>query len=576
MPQNCVTNWQDVEQELRLNKNRFRIIADFSYDWEEWLLPDQTLEYISPACERITGYPVDEFIRNPGFMRTIVYPDDRKHYLLHTVTELLPHRPKAEITFRIITKEGRISWIWHQCQPVFSPNGTWLGRRITNRDITALKEVEKKLKEHYQLFESGPTVIFKWRAEPGWPIEYVSPNVQEFFGYKPEDFLAGRIPFSATIHPEDSARVADEVRFFSSQTDRSTFEQRYRCIDAGGKIRWVYDKTNILRAVNGDITHYQGYLLDITHQIESEETLKKSGARLRLALSMADLGYWNWNLEQKHLFLSEELCDIFGLEQAFTSQVSLKKMLKLVIPEDRGRVVFFFRQMADVEENIIEFKIQHSNGHHILLRAKYDDMYDDGGNIIGREGVCQDITSIRQVENKLLISNLVFEQTMEGILVTDREGIIRQINPAVSRITGYEAAEVLGKTPRLFKSDRHPQEFYETMWLELLTKGFWYGEIWNRRKNGEIYPEWLSITAVKDAGGMVTEFIAVFHDMTEIKQKEETILHQAHHDSLTGLPNRTLLLDRLRVFLRLARRAGRKVAILFVDLDHFKHINDSS
>lgn len=575
MPHNSMTNWPDVEQELRLSKNRFRTFADFSYDWEEWLLPDQTLEYISPACERITGYPVDEFIRNPGFTSTIVHPEDRECYLLHIMSELQSSRTKAEITFRILTKEEEVRWIWHQCQPVFSSNGTWLGRRITNRDITALKEAEKKLKDHYQLFESGPAVIFKWQAEPGWPVEYVSSNVREMFGYKPEDFVDDRIPFSATIHPEDLARVGDEVRFYSSQADRSTFEQRYRCIDAAGKIRWIYDKINILRAANGDITHYQGYLLDITHQIEREKTLKKSGARLSLALAMADLGYWNWNLEQKRLFLSEELCDIFGLERTLRAQFTLKKMLKLVIPVDQGKVVSFFKQMADVKQDIIEFKIQHSNGHHILLRAKYDDMYDDCGNIVGREGVCQDITSIRQVENNLLISNLVFEQTKEGILVADREGIIRQINPAVSRITGYEAAEVLGKTPRLFKSDRHSREFYETMWWELLAKGCWQGEIWNRRKNGEIYPEWLSITAVKDAAGTVTEFIAVFHDMTEIKQKEEAILHQAHHDSLTDLSNRTLLLDRLKVFLRLARRSGKKVAILFIDLDHFKHINDS-
>jgi len=291
---------------------------------------------------------------------------------------------------------------------------------------------------------------------------------------------------------------------------------------------------------------------------------------------MADLGYWHWNMVHKHLFLSEELYNILGLERTLRVPFTLKKMLKLVAPVDRPEIVSFFKQPTDVhEKNIMEFKIQHSNGYHILLRAKYDDIHDDHGNIIGREGVLQDITSIRQVEDNLLISNIVFDHTMEGILVTDAEGIIRQINPAVSRITGYEAAEVLGKTPRLFKSDQHSKVFYETMWWELLSKRCWQGEILNRRKNGEIYHEWLSITAVKDAGGTVTGFIAVFHDMTDIKQKEKAILHQAHHDSLTDLPNRTLLLDRLKFLLRLARRSGKKVAILFVDLDHFKHINDS-
>lgn len=568
-------NWRDVEKELRSDENCLSIIADFSYDWEEWRLPDQTLGYVSPACERITGYSADDFIRNTELIYAIIHPEDRDQYRLHTLTELQAQWPKAEINFRIISKDGLLRWIWHQCQPVFAPNGTWLGRRTTNRDITALKEAERKITEHHQLFQSGPTVIFKWRAEEGWPVEYVSPNVQEIFGYASEDVLAGRIPFSAFIHPEDMVRVADEVNAYSRQPGRNSFDQQYRCIDAAGKICWVYDNTNILRDANGTITHYHGYLLDITKQIESEETLKQSEARLRLALAMADLGYWTWDLGQRRLFLSDELYDLFGISRTF-SQAPLKKMIKLVTPDDRHRVVSFFKQMAEVGgENSVEFRGRDSKGCPLVLRAKYNYVRDEGGNIIGREGVCQDVTLIKQAENKLLISSQVFDQTIEGIVVTDREGIIHQINPAAARITGYELKDVLGKTPRLFKSDRHSREFYEAMWRSLLNRGFWQGEIWNRRKNGEIYPEWLSITAVKDAMGTITEFIAVFHDMTEIKQQEEMISYQAHHDALTGLPNRSLLLDRLKIALRHGRRSGQKVAVIFVDLDHFKHINDS-
>lgn len=568
------SQWKQLEDELRISERRFNIIAGFSYDWEEWIRPDMHLEYVSPSCERITGYSVAEFLQHPCLTETIVHPEDRQSYVEHQKIEVNKNREKANLSFRIIRNDGEIRWIRHQCQPVFAKDGTWLGRRATNRDITTFKETEIDLLHQQQLFQSGPIIIFKWRAEEGWPVEYVSQNIREIFGYKPQDLLSGKVPFVLLIHPDDQSRIAEEVKMYS-QSGRESFDQEYRLIDAQGTIRQVYDKTNIIRSSSGRITHFHGYLLDITEQHKVDSAVRQSETRLKLALNMARLGYWHWTRDDDSLCLSEELHTILGHSPDFFHN-SRKNMLKVVHPEDRSKLLDFLRKTSNKgESNSIEFRGWHAQGQQIILRAKYEDLFDKDGNHTGRQGVCQDITTIKQIENKLLISNQIFRHTLEGIIVTNCEGAIQLVNSAASKITGYNPSELIGKKTGILKSNRHFPEFYQKMWDALLSQGFWQGEIWNKRKNGVIYPLWLSITSVKDKYGNITKFIALFHDITENKEQEMMIHFQANHDALTGLPNRTLLLEHLGLSLDNARRTGKKLAVLFVDLDNFQHINDS-
>jgi len=187
----------------------------------------------------------------------------------------------------------------------------------------------------------------------------------------------------------------------------------------------------------------------------------------------------------------------------------------------------------------------------------------------------REVEERRRAEMELQLAAEVFEHSLEGITITDRGGHILKVNPAFTAITGYSSEEVLGKNPRVLKSDRHDAAFYQEMWRGLMEDGRWEGEIWNRRKSGESYPEWLSISAVRNAEGQTTHYVGVFHDITEAKESEEQIRFQAYHDALTGLPNRLLLKDRLAVAINHAQRNDGKVAVLFLDLDNFKNINDS-
>ncbi|SHO52127.1 bifunctional diguanylate cyclase/phosphodiesterase [Desulfopila aestuarii] len=169
----------------------------------------------------------------------------------------------------------------------------------------------------------------------------------------------------------------------------------------------------------------------------------------------------------------------------------------------------------------------------------------------------------------------IFENIVEGIAITDNQGTIVRANPAFEKITGYSAEEAIGHNPRILKSDRHPPEFYTEMWSMIETKGYWSGKIWNKRKNGEVYPEWLTISAVRDKLGKVSNYAAVFNDITELVEHQERIQYLAYHDDLTGLPNRLMALEQLRKMISECTRKNEKLICLVCDLDNFKTFNDS-
>lgn len=206
----------------------------------------------------------------------------------------------------------------------------------------------------------------------------------------------------------------------------------------------------------------------------------------------------------------------------------------------------------------------------VQARQELSRAYSEMENVVAER-----TTSLRLANEELQLMARVFEHSLDGISITDGDGKILRVNPAFSAITGYPPGEVVGKTPRILKSDRHDDDFYRRMWASILSEGQWEGEIWNRRKNGEAYPEWLSISSITNEAGEPTHYVAVFHDISEIKRSEELMKHQAYHDALTGLPNRLLLLDRLKVAMNHSRRTGDRLALLYLDVDNFKTVNDS-
>lgn len=181
----------------------------------------------------------------------------------------------------------------------------------------------------------------------------------------------------------------------------------------------------------------------------------------------------------------------------------------------------------------------------------------------------------RADESSLRQAAAVFDSTLEGVLVTDSQQHIVHVNPAFSRITGYAAEEVLGQTPKLFASGKHDAAFYQTMWHDLHKEGIWSGEIWNRRRSGEVYPQWQNLRSIQDEQGQISHYVAVFSDLSALKRSRDELDRLAHYDPLVGLPNRLLFSERAKQDLDRTRNARRTGALLLIDLDHFKDINES-
>lgn len=222
-----------------------------------------------------------------------------------------------------------------------------------------------------------------------------------------------------------------------------------------------------------------------------------------------------------------------------------------------------------------EFRLTRRDARLTWVKCQIAVELDASAHFLGFVGTVTDITALKESEENNRMANTVFENTREGIMVTDKHNQIIMVNRACCDITQYAAEELIGKTTTILVSGKHDVAFYKEMWASLNNTGYWKGEIWNRRKNGEIYPELLSISVIRDESGLTTNYVAVFGDITSLKSSEEKLEFLAHHDPLTKLPNRLMLLSRLEHAIALARRDQTQLALLMLDLDRFKNVNDS-
>ena len=283
------------------------------------------------------------------------------------------------------------------------------------------------------------------------------------------------------------------------------------------------------------------------------------------------------------VFYKDDKARYLGCNSAFEAVLGLpadqiigKTPQDIAPPELADRYLAADRQLLDRPGvQIYETKVRYASGEIRDVMFHKATFTRPDGSVGGLVGVMLDITERKQMEEKLRQAASVFDNCAEGFTVTDPRGTIIAVNRAFTDITGYHEDEVLGQTPRLFRSGYHDQEFYRQLWDALLQDGQWQGEVWNRRKNGEIYPQWLSINAVYDDRQQITNYVSTFSDITQSKRSEEQIHRLAFSDPLTGLANRRLLLERLHHALATARHSGRRGALLCVDLDEFRQLNDT-
>lgn len=303
---------------------------------------------------------------------------------------------------------------------------------------------------------------------------------------------------------------------------------------------------------------------------------QESEERWKFALEGAGDGVWDWNPKTGQALFSNRWKEMLGYaEEEFPNTEAA--WLAHLHPEDKLRVLqsikaSFFSTQPDY---FAEFRMRCKSGgwKWFLARGKLVSR-DADGKPLRMIGTHSDISERKNSELELRIAATAFE-SQEGMIITDANVAILRVNKAFLKITGYTAEEVMGKNPSVLSSGRQDAEFYARMWDKIRCTGSWEGEVWNRRKSGEIYPEFLTVTAVKSVDGLVTNYVASFTDISKSKVAEEEIKHLAFYDALTDLPNRRLLMDRLKQALAASARNGKLGALMFIDLDNFKTLNDT-
>lgn len=354
---------------------------------------------------------------------------------------------------------------------------------------------------------------------------------------------------------------------FPLVTGEST-EINVRCKDGSQRIA----EMRVSHSGMGKQQYFVAMLRDISERKSMERALAQAKEQLAALyhcaplgiIAMTSNGYIElWNPAATAIF------DWKSDEMIGRNFFELLKPLRLVL-SPAGEIAGQDKAVTGKEIRYIR-----SDGTRINISVSLAPVRNAEGATTGLICMVEDISGRKRNEERIRLSSRIFDNTREGIMVTDAQGFIQTVNRSFVRITGYSVDEVVGRKPNLLRSDRHDKEYYERMWQDITDHGYWRGEIWNRRKNGEIYPESINISAIHDHDGEVSHYVAIFSDITRNKMIEERLRYLAHYDELTGLANRFLFNNHVELALTQALRKGRRVAILFLDLDKFKIVNDT-
>ena len=314
---------------------------------------------------------------------------------------------------------------------------------------------------------------------------------------------------------------------------------------------------------------------DITARKLAEALLIKNEQALREAQEIGGFGSYDYDIANDRWTNSAVMDEIFGIDASYKRDAT--GWGGIIHPSQRDEMLAY---LHNVFEQHLPFNkeyriIRPNDGAERWVLGLGKVAYSTDGVPLRMTGTIQDITERKRTEDAMRQAATVFESTHDGVIITDLDGRIQAVNRSFTSITGFAESEILGLTPNILHSGRQQKDFYQSMWAAIKATGYWQGEIWNRRKNGETYPEWLTISSVHNIQGVITHYVGVFSDLSQLKQSELQLEHLAHYDPLTDLPNRLLIQSHLAHALAQANRRHQMLGILYIDLDRFKNINDS-
>lgn len=463
----------------------------------------------------------------------------------------------------LIARDGSECDIADSCAPIRDHAGQVVGSVRVFRNITKEYAAQQALRDSTALIQTILNTvadgIITFHSKDNL-LETVNPAVERMFGYASDELVGQN--FSLLIPELDNYQGPGQIEY-----DKASAEAR-----ANGRGREVAGRRKngsmfpLEIAVNemmlGGERHFTGLLRDISARKQAEEERNRFFAISQdMLCTLGFDGYF------------QDINPAWAQTLGYTKAELLgAPYIELIHPDDRQAT------LAEVAAVTLGKPLTSFENRYRCQDGSYRWFQWNLTPVTADQlmyGVARDITGRKLAEASELRINAIAFESQKSLIVTDAHGVTLRVNQAFTEATGYSSDEMLGQTPRMFRSDRYDVNFYRAMWKTIRATGIWQGEIWNQRKNGESYPVWLTISAVKAGDGLVTHYVGSQIDMTKRLAAEETIKQMAFYDQLTGLPNRSLLMDQLRHAFASSARSGSNGALLFIDLDNFKDINDT-
>jgi diguanylate cyclase (GGDEF)-like protein/PAS domain S-box-containing protein len=525
---------------------------------------DWTMEFISEGCLPLTGYAPDAFVKH----RTISYgelihPDDREPVWNEVQVALRENRP-FHLVYRLNTAGGELKWVWEQGRGVFNSRGELLALEGFITDITERKRTEEALRESESwlraIVQTALDVIIV--LSPDHRILEFNPEAERVYGRRREEVL-GRDYFELFLPPDHWPAVDADLRTVLAGTPMRSFENTVGAAD-GSRHRMIWNLSRLDDGA-GVAVGIVAVGHDVTEHRRTERVSRELAERLQTVVTSLPLVLFTLDRDGVFTLSEGKGLAALGLRAGEVVGRSVFEVYR-----DFPRILHDIRRALDGESFSAVAEVA---GH--SFEVWYSPLTDARGAPRGAIGVAADITERKKAEAQMQKLSRALEQIADTVMITDRHGVIEYVNPTFAQVTGYEPVEAVGRRPNLLKSGRQGPGYYENLWKTILAGEVFSDVFINRRKDGSLYYEEKTITPLTDADGRITHFVATGKDITERMQVQERLAYMAQHDPLTELPNRALLLDRLKQSLAGARWRDRRTAVLFVDLDRFKTINDT-
>ncbi|HUW26659.1 MAG TPA: PAS domain S-box protein [Gallionella sp.] len=485
-----------------------------------------------------------------------VFSEEYADSYYHSEKQIFAGISVAHEVQEILHKDGRKGWVDNHKYPIHDAQGEIIGLYGIARDITERKRTKEQLLITQFASDHAPDCIY-W-IDSQARLHYVNQAACRELGYSKEELLAMSVQ---DIDPDMPVTAWPAHWQDLQQNNIITMETRHRRKD--GSIFPVEISANLVKFDDGELNI--AFSRNITKRKQVDEQLRITQF---VSDHAPDCIFWVDSQARLH-YVNQATCRELGY-----SKEELLAMSVADIDPDMPVTAWpaHWQDLQQKSSFLHQTRLRRKDGSifPVEISVNFVKLGDKEFNI----AFARNITEREQAEEALRIASVAFE-SQESMVITDADGVILRVNRAYTEATGYTAAEAVGQTPRLLSSGLHDADFYGAMWETLMRTGKWRGEFWGRRKNGEIYPQLLTISAVKGDDGAVTHYVGSSHDITERKTAEQEITHLAFYDSLTQLPNRRLLEDRLGKVMAASKRSGCYGALLFLDLDNFKSLNDT-